>query len=35
MLRVAVQIPLVRDLNGVQRERAVVNGGITYLVGSR
>jgi hypothetical protein len=35
VLRLAVQIPLVRDLNGQQRERAVVNGGITYLVGRR
>jgi hypothetical protein len=35
VLRVAVQIPLVRGLNGVQRERAVVNAGITYLLGSR
>ncbi len=35
VFRVAVQIPLVRDLNGMQRERAVVNGGITYLFGRR
>ncbi len=33
VLRVAVQVPIVRDLNGAQRERAVVNGGITYLFG--
>jgi hypothetical protein len=35
VFRVAVQIPLVRGLNGVQRERAVVGGGFTCLFGSR
>ncbi len=35
VLRLAVQIPLVRDLVGTQHERVVVNGGITYLVGRR
>jgi hypothetical protein len=31
VLRAAVQIPLLRDLNGFQEERAVVNVGLTYL----
>ena len=31
VLRAAVQIPIVRDLNGFQEERAVVNVGLTYL----
>jgi hypothetical protein len=31
VLRIAVQIPIVRDLNGFQKERPVVNVGITYL----
>jgi hypothetical protein len=31
VLRAAAQIPLVRDLNGFQKERAVVNVGLTYL----
>jgi hypothetical protein len=35
VLRAAVQIPLVRSLYGAQRERVVVNGGVTYLVGRR
>jgi hypothetical protein len=35
VLRAAVQIPIVRDLNGFQKERAVVNVGLTYLLGGR
>jgi hypothetical protein len=31
VLRAAAQIPLARDLNGFQKERAVVNVGLTYL----
>jgi len=31
VLRVGAQVPLVRDLNGFQKERAVANVGITYL----
>jgi hypothetical protein len=31
VLRAAAQIPVVRSLNGVQEERAVVNVGLTYL----
>ena len=31
VLRAAVQIPLVKDLNGFQKERAVANVGLTYL----
>lgn len=31
VLRAAAQIPLARDLNGVQKERAVLNVGLTYL----
>ncbi len=31
ILRAAVQIPIVRDLNGFQKERAVANVGLTYL----
>lgn len=31
VLRAAAQIPLVRDLNGFQKERAVLNVGLTYL----
>lgn len=31
VLRAAVQIPVLRDLNGFQKERAVVNLGLTYL----
>lgn len=30
VLRAAAQIPLVRDLNGFQKERAVLNVGLTY-----
>jgi hypothetical protein len=29
--RLAVQVPVYRDLNGDQRERAVANAGVTYL----
>jgi hypothetical protein len=32
VLRAAVQIPLARDLNGFQKERAVANVGLTYLL---
>ena len=35
VLRAAVQIPVVKDLNGFQKERAVVNLGITYAIGTR
>ncbi len=35
VLRAAVQIPTFRSLNGFQQERAVVNFGLTYLVGRR
>jgi hypothetical protein len=35
VLRAAVQIPTFRSLNGFQQERAVVNIGLTYLVGRR
>jgi hypothetical protein len=31
VLRAAAQIPMVRDLNGFQKERTVVNVGLTYL----
>lgn len=31
VLRAGAQIPLVRDLNGYQKERAVVNAGLTWL----
>jgi hypothetical protein len=31
VLRAAAQIPLARDLNGFQKERAVLNVGLTYL----
>ncbi len=33
VLRAAVQVPIVRDLYGSQKERTVVNAGITYLFG--
>ena len=33
VLRASAQIPLSKDLNGFQKERAVANVGITYLVG--
>jgi len=29
--RLAVQIPVYRDLNGDQKEKTVVNAGLTYL----
>jgi Putative MetA-pathway of phenol degradation len=35
VLRAAVQIPTLRSLNGFQQERAVVNVGLTYVVGTR
>ncbi len=35
VLRVAVQVPVARGLNGVQHERAVVNAGFTCLFGGR
>ena len=35
VLRAAVQIPIVRDLNGFQKERAVFNLGLTFLLGGR
>jgi hypothetical protein len=35
VVRAAVQIPTWRSLNGFQQERAVVNFGLTYLVGRR
>jgi hypothetical protein len=31
VLRAAAQIPLAKDLNGFQKERAVVNVGLSYL----
>jgi hypothetical protein len=31
VLRGAVQIPILRDLNGFQKERAIVNVGVSYL----
>jgi hypothetical protein len=33
VLRAGAQIPLVKDLNGFQKERAVANVGLTYLFG--
>jgi len=33
VLRAGAQIPLVKDLNGFQKEHAVVNVGLTYLLG--
>jgi outer membrane putative beta-barrel porin/alpha-amylase len=33
VLRASAQIPTFKDLNGFQKERAVVNVGVTYLVG--
>jgi hypothetical protein len=33
VLRGAVQVPVVRDLYGFQKERAVLNAGVTYLFG--
>ena len=35
VLRASVQIPTVRSLNGFQHERAVVNVGLTYVLGAR
>jgi len=35
VVRAAVQIPVLRDLNGFQKERAVVNVGLTYVFGNR
>jgi Putative MetA-pathway of phenol degradation len=34
VLRAAVQIPIVRDLYGVQKEKAVYNVGVSFLLGS-
>jgi len=31
LLRLTVQVPVYKDLNGDQRELAVVNVGLTYL----
>jgi hypothetical protein len=33
VLRAGAQIPLLKDLNGFQKERAVANVGVTYLFG--
>ena len=33
LLRAAVQVPTLRRLNGFQRERSVVNVGVTYVLG--
>jgi hypothetical protein len=33
VLRAAAQLPFVRDLNGVQQERAVLNVGISFVLG--
>jgi hypothetical protein len=33
VLRAAAQIPITRDLNGTQKERAVLNAGISFLFG--
>jgi len=33
VLRATVQVPIVRDLYGAQKERAVLNAGLTYLFG--
>ena len=33
VLRAGAQIPVVKDLNGFQKERAVANVGLTYLFG--
>jgi hypothetical protein len=35
VLRAAAQIPIARDLNGAQKERTVVNAGISFLLGGR
>jgi len=35
VLRAAVQVPLARDLNGAQKEKAVANVGLSFLVGPR
>lgn len=34
VLRGAVQVPIARDLNGAQKERVVVNAGLTFVLGS-
>jgi hypothetical protein len=34
VLRAAAQIPIARDLNGVQKERAVLNAGVSFLFGA-
>jgi hypothetical protein len=35
VLRAAVQVPLARDLNGAQKEKAVFNLGLSFQLGSR
>ena len=35
VLRGAVQIPVARDLNGAQEERAIFNVGLSWVPGSR
>jgi hypothetical protein len=35
VLRAAVQVPVARDLNGAQKERVVVNAGLSFVLGSR
>ena len=35
VLRAAVQLPVVRDLNGVQEEKAVFNAGLSFVLGGR
>jgi hypothetical protein len=35
VLRAAVQVPIARDLNGVQKEKAVLNAGLSFLFGPR
>src|SRR5262249_9919362 len=35
VFRAAVQIPILRDLNGFQTERPVVNVGVTYMLARR
>jgi hypothetical protein len=34
VLRAAAQIPIARDLNGAQKERAVFNAGVSFLFGA-
>ena len=35
VLRAAAQIPIARSLNGAQKERAVLNAGVSFLFGGR